>query len=89
MKGCQIAFLTVIYWSPQSSSMACHLLLLYLIPSRMKYLGRPSPIANLIEMLWILELAWTQLSFSPYRLKHVVQWTTAMCALVHPEYSKD
>lgn len=42
MKGCQIAFLTVIYWSPQSSGTACHLLLLCLIPGRMEYLGRPS-----------------------------------------------
>lgn len=42
MKGSQIAFLTVIYWSPQSSGMICHLLLLYLIPGRVEFLGKPS-----------------------------------------------
>jgi hypothetical protein len=41
MKGCQIAFLTVIYWCPQFSGVACHLLLLYLIPDRIEFLGKP------------------------------------------------
>lgn len=54
MKGCQIAFLTVIYWRPQFSGMACHLLLLYLIPDRIKFLGKPSQLqmegANILNI---------------------------------------
>ena len=42
MKRCQIAFLTVIYWNFQSSSLACQLLLLYLTPDRRVFLEKPS-----------------------------------------------
>lgn len=42
MKGCQIAFLIVIYWNPQPSSMACQLLLLDLTPDRIEFLGKSS-----------------------------------------------
>lgn len=40
MKRCQIAFLTVIYWNLQSSSLACQLLLLYLTPDRIVFLEK-------------------------------------------------
>ena len=42
MKRCQIAFLTVIYWNLQSSSLACQLLLLYLTPDRRVFLEKHS-----------------------------------------------
>lgn len=42
MRGCQIAFCTVIYWCPQFFAMACHLLLLCLMPDRTEILWKPS-----------------------------------------------